>query len=66
MMKDVSDGKIVSQRGIDERSRSDKHRQERRHTGATGRFRQPIANGIFADGCDNPDYKAVAGQRQSE
>ncbi len=44
MMQDVGDRKIVSERGIDQRARSDQQRPKRRHAGAPGRFRQPIAN----------------------
>jgi len=66
MMKDVSDGKIVSQRGIHQRTSSDQNSKERRHTGATGGFRQPIANSIFTYSRYHAGYKTVASQRQSE
>jgi hypothetical protein len=66
MMKNVSDGKIVSQGGIHQRTRGNQDSNERGHAGATRRFRQPIPNRVFAHGCYDPDYKAVASQRQSE
>ena len=66
MMKNVSDGEIVSQGGIDQRSRGNQDSDERGHAGAARRFRQAISNRVFTYGCDDPDHKAVAGQRQSE
>ena len=66
MMKNVSDGKIVSQRGIHQRTGSDKNCQERRHAGAARGFRKAIANSIFTYCCDDANYKTVAGERQSE
>ena len=65
-MEDVSDRKIVSQGGIDERARGDKHCQERRHAGTAGSFRQSIADSVFTYSCDDTDHKTVAGQRQSK
>jgi hypothetical protein len=66
MMKDVSDGKIVSQGGIHQRTRSDQDSNERRHTGAARRFRQAVANSVFTYSGNDADYKTVASERQSE
>ena len=46
-----------------ERARGNQNSNERRHAGPTGRFGKAIPNCIFAHGCYDSGYKAVAGQR---
>jgi hypothetical protein len=66
MMKDVSDGKVVCQRGINQRTGSYQDGGKRCHAGSARRLRQAIADGILAYGGNHAYNKTVSSQRQSE
>jgi hypothetical protein len=66
MMKDVSDGKIVSEGGINQRPGGHQDGGKGCHSGAARGFRQAISNGILAYGGDHSHNKTVSSQRKSE
>jgi hypothetical protein len=66
MVKDVSDGKIVSEGGINQRSSSHQNSGKGCHAGAARRFSQTITDGILAYGGNHAYNKTVSSQRQSE